>query len=75
MDCGAWIQYCYKDVFWLEGKGGNFMNINQFAKIVAMKEGKKKQVNIAQIKEILKVVRGILLKTTGKDFYKLIREV
>ena len=40
------------------------MNINQFAKRVAQEEGQKKQVNIAQIKEILAVVnrltRGIL---------------
>jgi hypothetical protein len=40
------------------------MNLNAFAKLVAEIEGGKKQVNIAQIKEILKVVntitRGIL---------------
>ena len=35
------------------------MNMNQFAKLVAEIEGGKKQVNIAQIKEILKVVNTI----------------
>ena len=31
------------------------MNINEFAILVTRKEGKKKQVNIAQVKEILKI--------------------
>jgi hypothetical protein len=45
------------------------MNINSFAKLVTTVEGKKVQVNIAQIKEILKVVNNLLC---GK-LYKLIR--
>ncbi len=51
------------------------MNMNAFAKMVAAKEEGKKQVNIAQIKEILKVVREVLLKTRGIDFYKIVRGV
>ena len=35
------------------------MTINNFAKIVAKKEGKKKEVNIAQIKEILRIVNDL----------------
>ena len=35
------------------------MNMNAFAKLVSEIEGGKKQVNIAQIKEILKVVNTI----------------
>jgi len=31
------------------------MNLNKLARTIALKEGKKKQVNIAQIKEILKI--------------------
>jgi len=46
------------------------MNINDFANMVAAKEGKKKQVNIAQIKEVLKVVNRLL----GGGLYKLIRK-
>lgn len=33
-----------------------FVTINKFAKMVALAEGKKKQVDIAQIKEILRIV-------------------
>ena len=51
------------------------MNMNNFAKIVASKEAGKKEVNIAQIKEILKVIREVLLKTRGIDLYKIVREV
>lgn len=51
------------------------MNVNAFAKIVAMKEAGKKEVSIAQIKEILRVIRDVLLKTRGIDFYKVIKEV
>jgi len=52
-------------------KKGTEMNINDFAVKVAKKEGGKKSVNIAQIKEILKVV-NVLLKG---EFYKLIRKI
>ncbi len=47
------------------------MNINHFAVRVAKIEGKKKQVNIAQIKEILKVVNYL---TRGK-FYIMIHKI
>ena len=46
------------------------MKITKFAVSVTKLEGKKKQVNIAQVKEILKVTNKLL---TGK-LYKLIRE-
>jgi len=46
------------------------MNINKFAVEVTKLEGKKKQVNIAQIKEVLKVTNKLL----GGKLYKLIRE-
>ena len=45
------------------------LTIHKFACLVAKKEGKKKQVNIAQIKEILKVVNGLL----GGELYNLIK--
>lgn len=32
------------------------MNLNEFAVLVAKKEGKKKEVSIAQIKEIMKII-------------------
>jgi len=43
--------------------------IHKFAVLVSQKEGKKKQVNIAQIKEILKVVNNLL----GGELYNLIK--
>ncbi len=47
------------------------MNINEFAKIVAEKEGKKRQVSIAQIKEILRIINSF---TVG-ELYKAIRRL
>jgi len=35
------------------------MNINEFAKEVAKEEGGRKQVSIAQIKEIIGIVNGM----------------
>ena len=46
------------------------MNISEFAALVAKKESKKKQVDISQIKEILRVINDI----TDKEFYKLVRK-
>ena len=45
------------------------MKVSDFSVIVAQKEGKKKQVSIAQIKEILKIINDLL----GGDLYKSIR--
>ena len=45
------------------------MNINDFAVQVAKEEKGKKQVNIAQIKEVLKVVNRFL----GGELYRIIR--
>lgn len=47
------------------------MLVSDFAVKVSKLEGKKKQVNIAQIKELLKVVNGLL----GGELYKLIRKM
>ena len=53
------------------------MNIDLFCRIVAKKEGKKKQVNIAQIKEVLRCIRKIILHESCKriDIYKIIRKL
>ena len=47
------------------------MNINLFSMRVTRREGKKRQVSIAQVKEILKVINDI----TKGAFYKLIRSL
>lgn len=45
------------------------MDINTFAKQVTAYEGLKKQVNIAQVKEVLKVVNKLM----AGALYKIIR--
>jgi len=45
------------------------MTVNEFAVKIAKLEGKKKQVNIAQIKEILKIENKLL----KGELYRLIR--
>ena len=47
------------------------MRITDFAKLVAMREGKKRQVNIAQISEILKIIDKLL----GGCLYWIIRHI
>ena len=46
------------------------MNINEFCIEISKKEGKKKQVDIAQISEVIKVANDLL---DGK-LYELIKE-
>lgn len=50
------------------------MKINDFAVLVAKNEGLKKEINIAQIKEILKVIEKIL-KTKGLSLYSCIKNL
>ena len=50
------------------------MTINQFANIVTIKEGKKKSISVAQVKEVIKIMRE-MLKTTGVDLYTIIRAI
>ena len=47
------------------------MKVSEFAVEVSKIEGKKKQVNIAQIKEILKVINELM----DGQFYKDIRKI
>ena len=47
------------------------MTVNEFARRVAQKEGKKIQVNIGQIKELLKVINEL----TDGLLYKFIRSI
>ena len=46
------------------------MNINEFCTEISKREGKKKQVDIAQISEIIKITNDLL---DGK-LYELIKE-
>lgn len=45
------------------------MKVTDFAKVIAEQEGKKKQVSIAQIKEILKDINSQL----DGELYRLIK--
>jgi len=45
------------------------MNINDLAVAISRREAGKKQVNIAQIKEILKVINWL----SSGEFYKWVR--
>jgi hypothetical protein len=47
------------------------MKIHEFSVLVSKKEGKKKQVNIAQIKEVLKVVNTELSGKLYAEIRKL----
>lgn len=46
-------------------------SVNEFACLVAKREGKKKEMSIAQILEVLRIVRT-LLKRAGVDIYTVI---
>ena len=47
------------------------MDLNAFAKRISKLEGKKKQVDIAQIKEILKIINRI----TNGILYSLVKTI
>jgi len=47
------------------------MKINELAKLITEFEGKKKQISIAQVLEVLKVMN----KLTAGALYKLIRSL
>lgn len=47
------------------------MNLNELAIEVTKYEGKKKAVNIAQAKEIIKVLGGIFARLSVCEFIKL----
>lgn len=43
------------------------MNLNEFAREVCKREGKKVNLSIAQVKEVLKCERDFILRKTGLD--------
>ena len=49
------------------------MKVIDFAVLICKKEGKKKQVNVAQVMEILKIIRSLLL-VVGIDLYLIIKK-
>ncbi len=51
------------------------MNLNEVAVEVAKREGKKEQVNIAQIKEVIKHLASIVYEKTSIDLSALLKKV
>lgn len=51
------------------------MRIQKFYSMIASIEGKKSQVSIGNIREIVKVIRNLLVRLTGLDLYKIIRKI
>ena len=51
------------------------MNINEFAVVVTKKEKGKEEISIAQVKEVIRIIRLFLLKRIGLDLYTLIRNI
>jgi hypothetical protein len=47
------------------------MKITKFSEEVAEREGKKKQISIAQIKEVLRIVNVLL----DGELYKIVRKI
>ena len=47
------------------------MNLNDYAKEITKREGLKKQISIAQIKEVLKIIN----KSLNGELYKLVRKI
>jgi len=50
------------------------MKVSELSQLIAAIEGKKKEVNIAQIKEILSCAQKVT-KERGYDFYAWLRKV
>lgn len=51
------------------------MNINDFAVLVTKKEKGKAEISIAQVKEVIKIIRLFLLRHIGLDIYAMIRRI
>lgn len=48
------------------------MKVTDFCVALSKKEGKKKQIDIAQISELLRIVQEELKARAGLDIYKII---
>lgn len=49
------------------------MNLNDFARDITLKEAGKKQVNIAQVKEIMKIIFTELALLHPLELFKLLK--
>jgi hypothetical protein len=44
---------------------------NDLARRVTFEEGLEREMSIAQVKEVIKIVRRVILETSGSDIYRL----
>jgi len=51
------------------------MKVTEFAELVAEREAGKKEVSIAQIKEIVKITKDIIKEQSDIDMYAIIRKM
>jgi len=49
------------------------MDMNEFAKRITLKEGKKKSLSIAQVKEVIRLVMEELAKEDNADIVRIVR--
>ena len=50
------------------------MDMNEFAKRITLKEGKKKSLSIAQEKEVIRLVMEELAKEDNSDIVRIVRK-
>ena len=52
------------------------MKVTDFNKEITVREGKKVELSIAQVAEVVKIVKDIILEKSGLDLYKdIIRNI
>ena len=51
------------------------MNLNELARLITKREGLKKNTDIAQVKEVLKITLGLLAKMSYKEVVELLKRV
>lgn len=48
------------------------VNLNEMAKVITLEEGKKREVSIAQVKEIMKITFQELSKLSDDEVFKIL---
>lgn len=69
------FQRCKDLEFKLTKTKDSKMTVNKFNQLVAKKEGGKKEINIAQIGEIVRIVKDLLKTKSGVDIYDVIHKM
>ncbi|GMQ79529.1 MAG: hypothetical protein BMS9Abin02_2127 [Anaerolineae bacterium] len=51
------------------------MKVTTFSELVTKREKGKKEISIAQVKEVLKIIKDLLIEHGQEDIYKAIRRI